>query len=78
MVRSSLSLSDVGADPTKWSVSESAGQKSCRGEQLSSWWCSWASWLPTFTGNSVGFMLEQMGIQPDFSLDDASRKVRMH
>src|SRR5262249_47308907 len=19
------------------------------------WWCSWASWLPTFTGNSIGF-----------------------
>jgi uncharacterized protein YbjT (DUF2867 family) len=67
VVRSSLSLSDVGADPAKWSVSENAGQKSCRGEQLSSWWCSWASWLPTFTGNSVGFMLEQMGIQPDFA-----------
>ena len=31
MVRSSLSLSDVGADPAKWSVSENAGQKSCRG-----------------------------------------------
>jgi hypothetical protein len=26
VVRSSLSLSDVGADPTKWSVSESTPQ----------------------------------------------------
>jgi hypothetical protein len=49
-VRSSLSLSDVGADFAKWSISENAGQKSYRGEQLSSWWRSWASWLPTFTG----------------------------
>jgi hypothetical protein len=35
VVRSSLSLSDVGADPAKWNVSENAGQKSYRGEQLS-------------------------------------------